>query len=66
MALDEMQENVNKWTKELCLDGNHDTWVKHSPNVMVGRRCIAFTDGEYRRQLLYYDDQMMCKDNTTR
>ena len=66
VALDEMQENVNKWTKELCLDGNHDTWVKHSPNVMVGRRCIAFTDGEYRRQLLYYDDQMMGKDNTTR
>ena len=33
---------------------------------MVGRRCIAFADGEYRKQLLYSDYKLMGKENTMR
>ena len=56
VALDEMQENINKWTKELCISGTIESWLKHSPNVMLGRKSLAFTDGEYKRHSFFYDD----------
>ena len=56
VALDEIQENINKWTKELCISGTIESWLKHSPNVMLGRKSLAFTDGEYKRHSFFYDD----------
>ena len=56
VALDEMQENINKYTKEMVLKGDESTWLKHSPNVVVGRRSIAFSDSQYHRRYLHYDD----------
>ena len=37
VGADECQENSNLWTKDICVDGTLDSWVYHSPNVMVGR-----------------------------
>ena len=55
--MDEMQENLNQLGKKFILVGDAETWLKHSAHVVVGRKCISFADGEYRRQELYYDDK---------
>jgi len=54
-VLDELMENVNYWTKCLPLGNDQDSWVKHSPNVMVARRCLNFVNNEYRRGLLDFE-----------
>ena len=64
VAPDELQENLNLWTKDVCIHGTYDSWVYHGPNVIVCRICVAFADAEYRKQLLYYDDKMIGKGNT--
>ena len=55
VALDEMQENVNGWTKKIVMDNEHDSWQRHSPNVTVARKCVSFIDGEYKKNYLYLD-----------
>ena len=54
-VLDELMENVNYWTKCLPLGNDQDSWVNHSPNVMVARRCLNFVNNEYRRGLLDFE-----------
>ena len=49
VALDEMQENINGWTKKMMLGTDASSWVIHSPNLMCSQRCVSFEDGEYRR-----------------
>ncbi len=39
-VLDDTMENVNKWVKELPLGDTQESWVLHSPNVMLAQRCI--------------------------
>ena len=64
VAPDELQENLNLETKDVCIHGTYDSWVYHGPNVMVCRRCVTFADAEYRKQLLYYENKMIGKENT--
>ena len=52
-----MQENVNKYTKEIVLKGDEETWMKHSPNVVVGRKCIAFCNVEYHQRYYHYNNE---------
>ena len=54
-VLDELMENVNYWTKCLPLGHDQSSWVNHSPNVMVARRCLNFVNNEYRRGLLDFE-----------
>ena len=55
VALDEMQENVNRWTKKIVMDNELGSWQRHSPNVTVARKCVSFIDGEYKKNYLYLD-----------
>jgi hypothetical protein len=55
-VLDEMMENVNGWTKMLPLGADQDSWIEHSPNVMVARRCLNFVNNECRRGLINFED----------
>ena len=48
-VLDELMENVNMWVKALPLGDDRESWVVHSPNVMVARKCLLFEKMEYRR-----------------
>ena len=54
-VLDELMENVNYWTKLLPLGNDQESWVNHSPNVMVARRCLNFVNNEYRRGLIDFE-----------
>ena len=54
-VLDELMENVNCWTKWLPLGSDEKSWVEHSPNVMVARRCLNFVNNEYRRGLIDFE-----------
>ena len=54
-VLDELMENVNCWTKWLPLGSDQNSWVEHSPNVMVARRCLNFVNNEYRRGLIDFE-----------
>ena len=54
-VLDELMENVNYWTKCLPLGNDEQSWIKHSPNVMVARRCLNFVNNEYRKGLLDFE-----------
>lgn len=46
------------WVKALPLGNNEDSWILHSPNVMLARQCINFEQEEYRRGLLNFDKVM--------
>ena len=54
-VLDETMENLIMWVKSLPLGDDTDSWVHHSPNVTVARRCLIFDRMEYCRGLLDYD-----------
>ena len=57
VALDEMQENVNGWTKRIVMDNDENSWLNHSHNVTLARKCMSFVDGEYKTNYLYFDRQ---------
>ena len=40
--LDEVQENVNQWTKRILLGPEEASWKGHSPNVACAHMCINF------------------------
>ena len=54
-AMDSIMENVNMYVKQLPLDSSEESWIAHSPNVMVARRSINFVEQEYRRGLLDFE-----------
>jgi hypothetical protein len=54
-VLDELMENVNGWTKSLPLGSDENSWVEHSPNVMVARKCLNFVNNEYCRGLIDFE-----------
>ena len=62
-VLDELMENVNYWTKMLPLGADQNSWVEHSPNVMVARRCLNFVNNEYRQGLIDFESAVNYDDN---
>ena len=50
----------------MILDGESTSWVKNSPHLLAGKKCIALVDGEYRRQHLHYDDKERNIKNNSR
>ena len=54
-VLDKLMENVTMWVKMLPV--NHDTqsWLTHSANVCLARRCALFESLEYKRGYIDYD-----------
>lgn len=54
-ALDELMENVNYWTKCFPLGKDEESWIKHSPNALVARRCLNFVNNQYRKGLLDFE-----------
>jgi hypothetical protein len=54
-VLDDTMENVNKWVKELPLGDTQESWILHSPNVMLAQRCIKFEKNQNRRGLINFD-----------
>jgi hypothetical protein len=55
-AMDSVMENINMYVKQLPIDSSQDSWVIHSPNVLLARQSINFVDQEYRRGLLNFED----------
>ena len=52
--LDEMQENINQWTKKILLGPDEVSWVAHSPNVASTHMCINFEESEFVKKHLDY------------
>ena len=49
----------------MILDGESTSWVNNSPNLLAGKKCIELVDGEYRQQLLHYNNkERNIKDNS--
>ena len=45
--LDEVQENVNLWTKKILLGLDEMSWRLHSPNVACTHMCVNHGEIEY-------------------
>ena len=54
--LDEVQENVNLWTKRILLGSDELSWRMHSPNVAAAHMCVNHEETEYAKSTLYYSD----------
>ena len=52
--LDEIQENVNQWTKKILLGPDEVSWVAHSPNVTSAHMCIDLEESEFVEKQLDY------------
>ena len=63
--LDEVQENINQWTKRLLMGPEESSWVAHSPNVASAHMCINFEESEFVKKQLDYSDSGT-KKNTHR
>ena len=50
--LDEVQENINQWTKRLLMGPDEISWVAHSPNVASSHMCINFEDSEFLKKTI--------------
>ena len=48
-VLDEVMENVNLWVKMLPVNHNPMSWITHSNNVTLARKCMYFENQEYKR-----------------
>ena len=44
--------------KNLPLGSDQDSWIKHSPNTMIAKRCANFANDEHRHSLLDFDTAM--------
>ena len=42
--LDEVQENINQWTKQILLGPDEASWKVHSTNVACAHMCINFEE----------------------
>ena len=65
-VLDELMKNVNMWVKALPLNDDQESWVIHSPNVMVARKCLLFERAEFRRGLLDFEHLVKTSITTER
>ena len=54
-VLDEVMENVNMWVKSLPLNDDKQSWLLHSANVSVARRCMLFEKFEYKRGIIDFE-----------
>ena len=54
--LDEVQENVNLWTKKILLGPDEMSWRLHSPNVACAHMCVNHEESEYVKGSLDYSD----------
>ena len=54
--LDEVQENINAWTKRILLGPDEVSWRLHSPNVACAHMCVNFEESEYVKTLLDFSD----------
>ena len=52
--LDEVQENINQWTKRILLGSDETSWKAHSPNVAAAHMCINFEESEFTKNKLEY------------
>ena len=59
--LDEVQENVNQWTKRILLGPDEASWKGHSPNVACAHMCINFEESEFVKSELDYTDGVKSK-----
>ena len=55
VALDEMRDAINSWTKEMILNRESASWVLNSLHSLPGKKCVALIDGECRLQQLNYN-----------
>ena len=61
--LDEVQENVNLWTKRILLGSDELSWRLHSPNVAAAHMCVNHEETEYVKSTLDYSDIENVKKN---
>ena len=61
--LDEVQENVNLWTKRILLGSDELSWRMHSPNVAAAHMCVNHEETEYVKSTLDYSDIDNVKNN---
>ena len=54
--LDEVQENVNLWTKKILLGPDEMSWRLNSPNVAYAHMCVNHGEIEYVKGSLDYSD----------
>ena len=54
--LDEVQENINCWTKRILLGPDEVSWKIHSPNVACAHMCVNYEESEYIKGSLDYSD----------
>ena len=54
--LDEVQENINLWTKKILLGPDEMSWRLHSPNVACAHMCVNHEETEYVNGSLDYSD----------
>ena len=47
--LDEVQENINQWTKRILLGPGETSWRSHSQNVASAHMCINFEEVEFTK-----------------
>ena len=60
--LDEVQENINQWTKRILLGPDEDSWRQHSSNVACSHMCINFEEVQFVKSQLDYGDGVKHKD----
>ena len=59
--LDEVQENINQWTKRILLGPDETSWRSHSPNVAAAHMCINFEEVEFTKNKLVYGTGVVSK-----
>ena len=62
--LDEVQENINQWTKRILLGPDETSWKAHSPNVAAAHMCINFEETEFTKNKLEYRTGVRTKLST--
>lgn len=57
-ALDDLMENVNCWVKDLSMGDTLHSWVIHSSNVTLAKRCIVFEKEQYIKTIDKIDTEV--------
>ena len=63
--LDEVQENINLWTKRILLGPDELSCRLHTPNVSATHMCVNHEETEYIKSTLDYNDIDNIKQNNT-
>ena len=61
--LDEVQKNVNLWTKRILLGSDKLSWRLNSPNVAAAHMCVNHEETGYIKSTLNYRDIEYVKSN---